>query len=80
MATVFFSGELQKLTGEDQAIVSAPNYRDLIEELTLKYSGLEKKTLMEMAIAIDGLILVDPYFELIENDSEIHFFHFVTGG
>ncbi|MFT5212101.1 MAG: molybdopterin converting factor small subunit [Flavobacterium sp.] len=80
MATVFFSGELQKLTGEDQVIVSASNYRDLIEELALKYPTLEKKMLMEMAIAIDGLILVDPFFELIENESEIHFLHFVTGG
>ncbi|MFT7685221.1 MAG: hypothetical protein ACI9FB_000564 [Candidatus Azotimanducaceae bacterium] len=80
MATVFFSSELQKLTGEEQVIVTALNYRELIKELLLKYTKLEEGMLMEMAMAIDGLILVDPFFESIEKDSEIHFFHFVTGG
>ena len=80
MATVFFSSELTKLTGEEQVVVKARDYRALIDELLARYKNLDKTRMMEMAISIDGLILVDPLFESIEEESEIHFFYFVTGG
>jgi len=80
MATVFFSSELIKLTGEEQTEVKARDYRALIDELLARYEKLDKTQMMEMAIAIDGLIIVDPLFEAIDPNSEIHFFYFVTGG
>lgn len=69
-----------KLTGEAQTKVKAQDYRTLIDELIARYHKLDKAQLMEMAISIDGLILVDPLFESIKAESEIHFFYFVTGG
>jgi len=80
MATVFFSSELKKFTGEEQVEVKARDYRALIDELVTRFENLDKAQMMEMAISIDGLILVDPLFESIEEESEIHFFYFVTGG
>ena len=80
MATVYFSSELQRLTGEVECRVSALDYRSLIDELVSRYENLDKPLLMEMAVSIDDFILVEPLLETISSDAEVHFFHFVKGG
>ncbi len=80
MAMVFFSGELQRFTGEEKTSVVALNYRELLEELRNKYPDLANSEIASMAIAIDGEIVHEPLLELIPKGAELHFFHFIAGG
>ena len=80
MAHVVFSSELQQFTGEDSAEIVASDYRGLIHALCSQYPKLVRTTLLDMAVAIDGVIIVDPLLEPIGEESEIHFLHFVAGG
>jgi molybdopterin converting factor small subunit len=80
MATVIFSSELQKLTGEEQTSVKARIYKDIIAELITRYSSLEEENLMKMAIAIDGEIVHNPLLEVIDETSELHFLYRISGG
>ena len=80
MAKVMFSSELQQFTGEASTTVDVVDYRALISALCNQYVDLERGVLTEMAVAIDGVIIVDPLLESIGKDSEVHFLHFVAGG
>lgn len=80
MAIVMFSSELQQFTGETNTSIDAADYRSLITALCERYVKLDRNLLTEMAVAIDGVIIVDPLLESIASDSEIHFLHFVAGG
>ena len=80
MAMVFFSGELQRFTGEEKTSVVASNYRELLEKLRNKYPDLANSEIASMAIAIDGEIVHEPLLELIPEAAELHFFHFIAGG
>jgi molybdopterin converting factor small subunit len=75
-----FSSELQQFTGEASISIEAADYRSLIAALCEQYDKLDRSLLTEMAVAIDGVIIVDPLLESISHDSEIHFLHFVAGG
>lgn len=80
MPTVIFSTELQRATGEEKATVDAATYRELIEELTLRYGDLDRTELLDMAVAIDGVIIQDPMLEPLGDNSEIHFLYPIRGG
>ena len=80
MATVIFSGELEKLTGDIRTEISSTVYRDMVTELVARYPALSRQLLEEMAVAIDGVIIVDPLLEELLEESEVHFLHFVAGG
>jgi hypothetical protein len=80
MATVIFSSELQRFTGEEQTVVSSLNYRDLVQEILLRYDKLPSDEIDKMAVAIDGEIIHDPYLESIGPASEVHFLFRISGG
>jgi sulfur-carrier protein len=80
MATVIFSSELQRATGEDRAVVKATNYRDLVAELLSRFENLTEKEILDMAVAIDGEIIHDPLLEPVSPDSEVHFMFRISGG
>ena len=80
MATVIFSSELQKFTGEEQTFVSSLNYRDLVQEILLRYDKLPADEIARMAVAIDGEIIHDPYLEAVGPTSEVHFLFRISGG
>ena len=80
MATVIFSSELQRYTGEEKTSVSSSNYRDLLLELLNKYHRLPEDEIQKMAVAIDGVIIHDPFLETVKPDSEIHFLFRISGG
>lgn len=80
MATVIFSSELQRLTGEDNLTVDATTYRDLVDQVVARYDKLERDTLMQMAVAIDGEIIHDPLLEAVGPNSEVHFLYKISGG
>lgn len=80
MAKVVFSSELQKLTGEPETSVSARIFKDIVAELTEKYPRLDEDSLLEMAVAIDGEIIHQPYLERVAEGSEVHLLHRISGG
>ena len=80
MAIVIFSSELQKLTREAQANVDSDVFKDIVTEITDRYSTLEHDELMKMAVAIDGEIIHTPFLEKVAASSELHFLYRITGG
>ena len=80
MARVTFSCTQQQFTVDAECEVDASNYRELIDAITSRYPALDRAELLQMAVAIDGEIIHEPLLELVEQDSEIHFFHFIAGG
>ena len=80
MAIVIFSSELQKLTGEEQTHVDSEVFKDIVTEITNRYSAIEHDELMKMAVAIDGEIIHTPFLEKVAPSSEIHFLYRIPGG
>ena len=80
MATVVFSSELQRLTGEEKATIDAADYRELVDALDARYDELTRDELMKMAVAIDGEIIHDPLLEAVGPRSEVHFLFRISGG
>jgi hypothetical protein len=80
MAIVIFSSELQKLTGEERTHVDSEVFKDIVTEITNRYSALEHDELMKMAVAIDGEIIHTPFLEKVAPSSEIHFLYRISGG
>ena len=80
MAIVVFSGELQKFTGEEQTTVDAIVYRDIVAQLVARYPALDEEKLLEMAVAIDGEIIHDPFLEKVPANGELHFLYRISGG
>ncbi len=80
MATVIFSSELQRYTGEEKTTVGAGTYRDVVAALLDRYQGLPADEIQKMAVAIDGEIIHDPLLETVGEDSEVHFLFRISGG
>jgi molybdopterin converting factor small subunit len=80
MATVIFSSELQKFTGEDSTNVSAGSYRELVDEIVARYPDLSREEITSKAVSIDGMIIQDPLLDLVESESEVHFLDRISGG
>ena len=80
MATVIFSSQLQRLTHEEQVVIEASIYRDLVSALVDRYQELNMDALMEMAVAIDGEIIHNPMLEKLAPGSEVHFLYRISGG
>ena len=80
MATVIFSSELQRLTGEEKMSVAASTYRELVDQVIARYHDLKREEIMNMAVSIDGVIIHDPLLEPINPDSEVHFLYRISGG
>ena len=80
MAIVIFSSELQKLTGEEKTHVDSEVFKDIVTEITNRYSALEHDELMRMAVAIDGEIIHTPFLEKVAPSSELHFLYRISGG
>ncbi len=80
MATVNFSSELQKFTAEEQTQINSTVYRDMLKELESRYPLLKDSPLANMAVAIDGVIITDPFLDVIPPDGDVYFLHFIAGG
>jgi len=80
MATVILPDELEKLIGENNLTVEAGVFRDVMAQLLRRYPRLKASSLEQMAVAIDDVIVVDPFLEPVSSGSQVYFFHFVTGG
>ncbi len=78
---VLTSGTAQQYTGGKTAIdVEASNVRQMVKALEAKYPGLGSEIETAMSVAIDGVILPDPFLETVNEDSEIFVLPKIGGG
>ena len=80
MARVVFPPYLSKFTnGVDEVEVSCSTFRQLVRHLNELYPGIEE-ILGKSAVAIDGQIYQDAWFEQIGPTSEVFFMQRIEGG
>lgn len=81
MAHVVLMGNLRQYTGGVSELdVSARNVRDLFRRLGEKYPELEPHLKEGLAVAIDGQIYQDAFFEEIGETSDVHILPQIAGG
>ena len=80
MARVCFPDHLtQHTSGVTEIEVSCDSFRGLVRELEKRWPGIEE-ILQKTAVAIDGQIYQDAWFEKIQPTSEVFFMHRIEGG
>lgn len=81
MASVHFSAQLRSYTGGLDCIeVAGATYRDLVANIAQRFPALEPILRDEVAVAIDGEIISDPFLEAVGPHSEVHFLQRISGG
>lgn len=81
MARVVLSGTLKELAGGASEIeVDARDIRQLLRALGERYPALAPHLDSGYAIAIDGEIFQDAWFEPVGPDSEVHLLPAIRGG
>ena len=80
MARVVFPDHLRQHTkGTEEINVECKSFRSLVRKLDAEFPGIEE-VLMKTAVAIDGQIYQDAWFEPIQPNSEVFFMHRIEGG
>lgn len=78
---VLTSGTAQQFTDGQTAVhVAANNVRQMVQALEAGFPGLGTAIQQTMSVAIDGVILPDPYLETVNEDSEIFILPKIGGG
>jgi hypothetical protein len=81
VAHVHFAVQLRAHTGGvEQLDVAGSNYRELVANIAAIYPELGPILSEEVAVAIDGEIIAEPFLEAVRPDSEVHFLHRIAGG
>lgn len=81
MAKVYFNERLREFTGDvGEVDVEAATYRELVRVLAARFPGIETVIADDSAVAIDGVIINEPFLEPIAADSEVHFLARLGGG
>ncbi|MDA1101111.1 MAG: MoaD/ThiS family protein [Proteobacteria bacterium] len=75
------SGTASQYTdGKTEVNVEAKNVRQMVAALERDFPGLGTEIQQSMSVAIDGVILPDPYLEAVDEDSEIFILPKIGGG
>lgn len=78
---VLTSGTAQQFTDGQTAVhVTANNVRQMVQALEAGFPGLGTAIQQTMSVAIDGVILPDPFLEAVNEDSEIFILPKIGGG
>ena len=81
MVKVKIWGSLQNLAdGSDCLSVPGSNFKEVIDNISLKYPGLKPQIRRGISLAIDGKIYKDSWFTPIEEDSEVVLMPYMQGG
>ncbi len=81
MARVVLTGNLVRLAGgRSELELEAANVRQLLRLLGERYPALKPHLEEGLAVAIDGQIYQDAWFEPISPDSEVHLVPRIAGG
>lgn len=75
------SGTASQFTdGKTEVNVAAKNVRQMVAALEGKFPGLGTEIQQSMSVAIDGVILPDPFLETVNENSEIFILPKIGGG
>ena len=75
------SGTAQQFTnGVTEVNVEAKNVRQMFKALEADFPGLGEEIQTSMSVAIDGVILPDPFLVEVTEDSEIYVLPKIGGG
>ncbi len=81
MVKVFLSGTIsQWADGVTEIDVAATSVRQIFMHLRQRFPKIEPHMEDEIAVAIDGTIFQDAWFEKVSEDSEVHLLPRVGGG
>jgi molybdopterin converting factor small subunit len=81
MARIVLTRALRRFAdGESEFELEVGSVRELIRVLSERYPDMQPHLEQGMAVAIDGQIYQDAFFERIEPDSEVHLIPQIAGG
>jgi molybdopterin converting factor small subunit len=81
VTVVLTSGTAKQFTDGRTAVdVAASNVRQMVAALEAEFPGLGTAIQQTMSVAIDGVILPDPFLEAVDEDSEIFVLPKIGGG
>lgn len=81
MVKVKIWGSLQSLAdGSDYVIVYGSNFKEVIDNISLKYPGLKPQIRRGISLAIDGKIYKESWFTPINENSEVVLMPYMQGG
>lgn len=81
MVKVTIWGSLRSATdGLAEVEVSAGNFKQLLDQLAVKYPGLQPQIKRGVSLALDGKIYREAWFTKINEDSEVVLMPYMVGG
>ncbi|MCB2135063.1 MAG: MoaD/ThiS family protein [Rhodobacteraceae bacterium] len=81
MVKVLLWGTLRHATdGQAEVDIEARNFKELLDQLALKYPGLEPQIKRGVSLALDGKVYREAWFTEIGPDSEVVLMPYMVGG
>ncbi|NQV99464.1 MAG: MoaD/ThiS family protein [Rhodospirillales bacterium] len=81
MVKVILSGTISQMAGgETEMEVEATSVRQIFRHLRERFPNIEAHMENDIAVAIDGTIFHDAWFEKVSEDSEVHLLPRIGGG
>lgn len=81
MVRVKLWGSLRALAdGEEWVEVEASNFKELLDQLVIKYPGLKPQIKRGVSLALDGVIYREAWFTKIGPENEIILMPYMVGG
>ena len=81
MVKVKIWGSLKNLAdGSDHILVTGSNFKEVVDNISLKYPGLKPQIKRGISLAIDGKIYKESWFTPIDKDSEVVLMPYMQGG
>lgn len=66
--------------GEEWVEVEASNFKELLDQLVIKYPGLKPQIKRGVSLALDGVIYREAWFTKIGPENEIILMPYMVGG
>ena len=81
MVKVKLWGSLRSLADDQEWVeVDASNFKELLDQLSLKYPSLEPQIKRGVSLALDGVIYREAWFTKISEENEIVLMPYMVGG
>ena len=81
MVKVKIWGSLKNLAdGSDYVSVQGSNFKEVIDNISLRYPSLKPQITRGVSLAIDGKIYKESWFTPIDEDSEVVLMPYMQGG
>lgn len=81
MVRVKLWGSLRSLADDQEWVeVDASNFKELLDQLSLKYPSLQPQIKRGVSLALDGVIYRDAWFTKISDENEVVLMPYMVGG